>query len=292
VIITDRFVMLNNPKTGSSFVRAVLKQLHGYPTADSSRLQRLVHRLGLRHDPRFVELILPAPDAASPVRPNQHGRYCQIPHGHRGKEVASVVRDPFARLYSIYRFGGWRVYPRRYGPTIAKLFPAFPDLSFEEYLRMEEFVLERWWLPGRADALQVGRQTIRFIHMFFRDPPGVLARLDAGYLESDRFLEDLPPIRFLQTERLNRELHDFLRDHGYAQERVAFVLEHERVNVTQWQGRGEWTAALVGEVLRRERLLFRILRHLGFHYAPPTPRSSAAADASGVVGLVPGSSAS
>jgi hypothetical protein len=269
VIITDRFVVLNNPKTGSSFVRTVLKKLHGYPTADSSRYERLLHRVGLRGDRGFTELLLPNVNALRNGTRSQHGTYAQIPSAHRAKKIVSVVRDPFARILSNYRFGWWQRFPTVDPDTVARHFPHFPDLSFSEFLRLGDLDAQRRLSDGCREV-QIGRQTVRFIEMFFRDPPAIFRRLDEEYLGSDRFLEDLPPIEFLRTERLNRDLHEFLRRHGYAEDRLAFIVEHERVNVTPVLQRGnEWTQDLIDEVLYNERLLFRILRHLGFEYAYP-----------------------
>jgi hypothetical protein len=273
MIITDRIVVLNNPKTGSTFVRTVLKQLHGHPAPGPRLLQRALRRLGLRRDTGLTELLLPVPGAVMPMPPNQHGGYCQIPPQHRGKEIMSVVRDPFARLLSIFRFRWWSEYPGVAAHVLERHFPTFPDLTLEQYLRLEEMAMDTR-LNGRASGLQVGRQTIRFIDMFFRDPPAVLGRLDADYLDSDQFLEDLPCIRFLSTERLNQQLHAFLLEHGYPPARLQFILDHERVNATPGQPAGdEWTDALVASYMHRERLLFRILGHLGFTYSPPVPRT-------------------
>ena len=86
-------------------------------------------------------------------------------------------------------------------------------------------------------------------------------------------VDDSAVVRKVLTEQLNRDLHDFLRGHGYAAERVAFVLKHERVNTTPGAEFG-WSAELLERIRHKERLLFRILRHLGFEYGSALqPRS-------------------
>jgi hypothetical protein len=268
MIITERFVVLNNPRTGSTFVREVLKQLHGRRRHSPGRLGRLLGRLKLHPDRGFAELLLDTPGRQIP--PNQHGGYFQIPPEHRGKEVVSVVRDPFARLLSIYRYGWWKKYPPVDAATIARHLPAFPHLSFREFVELEELSLERR-LGSKFRDLQVGRQTVRFIDMFFRDPAAVLSRLNGRYLESDEFADDLPAIRFLQTETLNRGLFEFLRERDYPLHRIEFILENGAVNRSPLTETDlPWTRELIDGVLHRERLLFRMLGNLGFAYVAPS----------------------
>ncbi|MFB6305498.1 MAG: hypothetical protein ABEH43_00640, partial [Flavobacteriales bacterium] len=84
MIVTDKFVMLNFPKTGSTFVRKVLKAI-----AKEDRTKGR-YSLGLRK-PTFKEFeILKHPN----IRVNnhrygildEHGVYDQIPEEHKEKE--------------------------------------------------------------------------------------------------------------------------------------------------------------------------------------------------------------
>jgi len=268
MIITDRFVVLSNPKTGSTFVRAALKRIHGYDDPPKGLLP-LPWRFRTTRG-GMSELLLPNLRAPDERPADQHGTLSQIPRAHRGKPVVSVVRDPFSRLLSAYRFQWWRRYPPGPPELLARRFPRFPELTLEEYLRLEEFDASTR-LPSPPPDFRVGFQTVQFIQMFFRDPTRVLRGLDDSYLDSDRFLDDLPRIHFLQTEDLNRELHQFLLEAGYPEERVSFILKLPAANTTERPlGAAPWNQQLLAEVLRSERLLFRILRHQGFHYPSPT----------------------
>jgi hypothetical protein len=218
--------------------------------------------------PLFRELILQNVGQ----RPNQHGTYAQIPAEHGHKPVVTALRNPYTRLISQYRF--W--IQQRFTFLIPEArwraeFPAFPELSLEEYLRMREIALAEE-LRGVPMRVQAGHQTVEFVRMFFREPESALRRLDEEYVASGRFREDMPAITFLRTEELNRELYDFLAAHGFAEERIAFILDHQKMNVTRAASEKKdalWTPAAIEHVQERERLLFAMLERLGFTYAAP-----------------------
>ena len=98
MIITDQFVMLNFPKTGSTFVRNVLKQIHEELTFSSS--DRLLMGLGLKKKPYYENLWLPRiRNTYREQVQDEHGIYSQIPERHRGKTIVSVKRDLFERYH-------------------------------------------------------------------------------------------------------------------------------------------------------------------------------------------------
>lgn len=81
MLVTDSFVMLNYPKTGSSFARKVIKDL--YARQPKSWFRRRWCK----------ELILP--NIRTCGADDQHGCYSQIPPQYRNREVMSIVRNPF-----------------------------------------------------------------------------------------------------------------------------------------------------------------------------------------------------
>jgi len=277
MIITDDFVVLNNPKTGSSFVRAVLREIHRSRLRRRSLITRVGHKFGFGRPPSFQELFLPNIKTRLPHPKDQHGTYTQIPAEHRHKAIVSVVRNPYDRLLSTYQFGWWARYPPAPENVIRNEFPHFPRLTLDEYVRLLKMARHRYHLPHLHLKVEVGGQTLGFIQMFFKDPEAVLRRLDQEYMESERFVEDMAPIQFLQTENLNTGLSTLLQRYGYSEEEVAFVRAHERVNVTS-ASNGEEFPVLTEQALRfvheQERFLLRILAHLGFHYSPPASASS------------------
>jgi hypothetical protein len=273
MIITDDFVVLNNPKTGSSFVRSVMHALHVRRMRRRSLAVRALHRTGLRSRPTFIELILPN-IRESPARPDdQHGTFSQIPVEHRHKPIVSVVRNPYDRFLSEYEFRWWTKYPAFPVEVLQREFPHYPDLSLDDFVRLQEMKRHRKRNPHLRPGMELGGQTFNFIKMFFKDPDAAFRRLDDRYIESGQFVEDMGPIQFLRTENLNEELATFLRRYGYPEEDLAFVREHDRVNATRNTSQSRdllWTEKTLRSVQERESFLFRILAHFGFEYAPPS----------------------
>jgi len=79
MIITEDFVLLNFPRTGSTFVRNVVKRLYG--GKEGGVLTRLRSALSWSK-PRLRELILPIDRTISALeqkRRSQHGSCAQIP---------------------------------------------------------------------------------------------------------------------------------------------------------------------------------------------------------------------
>ncbi len=102
MILTDQFVLLNYPRTGSTFVREALGSIYGQ---SARRLQWL-----LPAKRKFRELLLPINRTTAALesgRRSQHGCYSQIPASHRGKPVLCVTRNPLERVVSQYEHGFW-----------------------------------------------------------------------------------------------------------------------------------------------------------------------------------------
>ncbi|RMD66615.1 hypothetical protein D6833_01285 [Candidatus Parcubacteria bacterium] len=268
MIITDQFVMLNFPKTGSSFVRTVLKRVHKYDTP-YNRIRRMLH---LGNKPPMVELILPVIDRQFPpgLR-GQHGTYRQIPPEHRHKTIVSVTRNPFDRYVSTYLFGWWKTHLHVAEERLKQAFPHFPDLSFQEYYDLLHTFGRESRLKGISPPIDLGLHTIQFIQFYFKEPERVLSTIDDDYIQRKQYLADMAPVVFLHQENLNRELCQFLTDMGYPQEDIRFIREAERVNVTdrpcdQYKPDRFYTPELIQDILARDRLLFDIFAE----YKPPT----------------------
>lgn len=260
MIITNTFVMLHFPKTGSSFARAALKRIHKYDTLPS----RFLRMLSMETSPSMNELLLPIIDKAS-VRGmrGQHGTYRQIPGEHRHKTVVSVIRNPFDRYVSDFLFGWWKRYPPANTEQLTEAFPHFPDLSFAEYCRMNNLFGRQDRLGDISPRIELGLSTIQFVQSYFREPENVLGTIDDDYIKQRRYRADMGQVVFLHQENLREELYQFLLSVGYPEEKSRFILEAKKVNVTprtgdQLQIEGFYTQELVEDILKKDRLLFEL----------------------------------
>ncbi len=260
MIITDDFVLLNFPRTGSTFLRDALKRL--YAGEGEGRRSLVRHCLGWTK-PRMRELILPIDRTFSALarkRRSQHGTYAQIPTRYRKLPVISVMRNPYDLYVSHYEFGFWRnnlPSGRRvpWGPAADN-----PDLSFEEYIEMMYGPGLDDVLMGRERRADVGHLTVHFLKFFSREPERVIDALTDEYIDDQLFRDDLAPIRFLHLESLVEELRRFLEEMGHSMNRTTFLRDLPRQNEAhQRQGR-HWSEYLTGglreRIRRKERLLF------------------------------------
>lgn len=274
MIVTDSFVLLNHPKTGSTFARTVLKEIHKRRLKRRPLRRKLLDKLGITAKPFLQELMLPnikVPGSTQP--PNQHGCYCQIPESHQDRPVVTVVRNPYDRFLSIYRFRWWRKHPLFSREILDEHLPSFPDLSLDEFVHYSELAMRYGRMGGRPVNANVGNQTVQFIQMFFRNPQRVLDGLTDAYLDSEQVFEDLAPITFLKQEDLNRQLADFLLQKGYSQEEADYVIAREPVNVTPEKvsdAGSLWTPQALDYVEHHERMIFRILAARGIVYKAPS----------------------
>ena len=264
MILTDRFVVLNFPRTGSTFVRAVLRRIYGR-RLDAVRLRDWLPW----HAPRFLELDLPIDrtwKAERMGRRSQHGRWGQIPESHRHLPVVSVVRHPLDHAVSHFLHHDWWRVPPAGESELRRRFSGWPRLSFAEYLDFEhEFALPDV-LKGVRPAADIGCLTAHFLRFYSRDPDGALARLTDERIESGEITALLPPVHWLRHEFLAEDLAGFLKEVGLPSRAVAAVYRHPRVNVSRERGDLHWRsfydAAQEARKLHRERLLFRLFPHL------------------------------
>jgi hypothetical protein len=260
MIITDEFVMLNLPKTGSSFARAILKTIHKYDTWGS----RLRRKLNIFPNYNMVEHMVPEINAKHLMgQRGQHGTYRQIPEEHRHKTIVSIIRNPFDRYVSLYLFDWWKRYPYASPDRLRQHFPKFPNLSFEEYYKMSHLFGRESRLQGIKPSTELGLLTIQFIQFYFMEPENVLRKIDKDYIETKQYQHDMAQVTFLHQENLNEELYTFLLRMGYRDPDIRFIREAERINVTEKRDEasnlGEfYTPELCTKILARESLLFEL----------------------------------
>ena len=261
MIITDKFVMLNFPKTGSSFARSALKSIY---RQKSSRKRLLAEKLGICK-PSMKELMFPKIDEISYYGiKDQHGTLRQIPRAHQYKPVVTITRNPFSRYISTYLYRWWKRYPPAEEQVICERYPNFPDLSFSEYYEMMHEYGRRQRLQNLELKIDLGIHSIQFIQFYFNDPEAILKGIDSDYIEQARYEDDLRNISFIHQENLRKDLVSFLLKVGFEEKDIEFIEQMEKVNVTDKKGTDGDNISLylrndVGQkIMERDRLLFRI----------------------------------
>jgi hypothetical protein len=276
MLITSRFVVINVPKSGSSFVRSAIKAIYGR-RCRRHPISRYIDRLWIpsltaKTDCFLKELILP--NTRLPGRPrDQHGVAAQIPQRYRDRKIVSVIRNPYEKIVSEYRFRWWATFPPMPVDRLRALLPDFPDLSFDQFLGLSDHIADAK-MGGQNDAA-IGNMTVEFVQFFFRDPPDVLRRLSEEYVRSGDFRADMIDTHFLRQECLNDDLAGFLSGHGFDAEEVQLCRDHDPVNVTvnALVEHVVWTRWALEHFARSERYLLSMLEALDFAYALPTVAS-------------------
>jgi len=271
MIICNDFVMLNYPKTGSSFVRKVIKDIFKRRSSDNL-LKKLAYEINISRP--YKELILPNFQDPNPrIRHlvGQHGAYCQVPKEYIDRTIVSVIRNPYERFLSGYLYRWWADNPSLSQDELDEHFPNFPNLNLDDYIKYQQ-------LSSEDSELDLGSQTIQFIRMFFKDPKRVLYNITEDYIKSDSaYQQDMPKILFLKQENLNNELSNFLSTKEFSREEVEFAKNYEKTNVTKDRGQDKnsiWTKEAIEHLERSEQLLFTILKNIGYDCKRPESNPS------------------
>lgn len=297
MLLADRFTYVHEPKTGGTFVTQVLERIHGGRVdVRPSRLRGPALRLGLPSATFYPERMRATlrdgngrPGKYGPIYSwNDHGTCSEIPLGYRSRTILATVRNPLETYVSMFLFGWWKrpEYVPEYERTVPdfrRRYAGFPDLSFRHYL---ELLHAGCTLPATRDLDDpngVGFLTERFVRFYFRLPRRfglghhdvlrTLGRLDS-YLEEGSVRDEMFPVHFIRTARLNEDLSDFLYGVGYEPDDLEFVaaLEHvvptggtrvrraERATAHDWAR--YYTPELENLVRRRDRLIFSLFPEL------------------------------
>jgi hypothetical protein len=241
MIITDDFVYIHQPKTGGTFVTHVLERLY---------------------------------EGRNFLNTHKHGTCSDIPAEHLGKPILTTMRNPYDRYVSQYHFGWWRRYPDAYCGVeeMRAHYPTYPEVTFPEFVRMANSLFlnrhQRQETGFRNERFpeerKPGWHTEQFVRFYCREPRAVFQALDEESLASGRYRETFFPLHITRSERLNQELYDFLLGLGLPRERLAFILDAQKVfpegggreDEDRWQD--YYTPELKQFVRTRERMLFQL----------------------------------
>jgi Sulfotransferase family len=252
MILTDDFVFIHQPKTGGTFVTKMLSHLYE-PDTDRRLVKRSVRSFCRGHGRLMLNV-------------RKHGTCRDIPPSHQTKLILATVRNPYDRYVSQYEFAWWRQRPECFGDVteLKKRYPRYPDLTFPEFIDLCNSCRIRFENRRLSREESPGWQTQQFMHYFFLNPDQAFPSIDTDYIAARKYVADMFPVRFIRVNRLNQELHDFLRELGFAQEELQFILESGKVfpvlgGRTQdqpWQK--YYTPELKHMVRTKEQLLFSL----------------------------------
>jgi hypothetical protein len=270
MLIAKDFVLLNFPKTGSTFARGAIKQLYNKRMSTINMLRGI---LGIGES-EIMELLMPKIDEAKFLGiKDQHGTLRQIPDEHRNKKIISVVRNPFSRYESSFFYRWWAKYPPTDSRIIRERYPSFPKLSFSEYYEMIHIFGRENRLRGIVPKIDLGVYSIQFIQFFFNDPESVLNKIDDDYIDNGEFQKDMGSIHFLHQESLREELIQFLEQIGISPQELDFINFLEKANISLKEvnpnNQGEIVDQTIKQtILEREKLIFKIFPEYRQSHAP------------------------
>ena len=182
MLITNDFILINLPKTGSTFARQVVSTLYAAKGGEYGLIKKFLCSLRGEEVPFCKELFLERTDFKESYNYkflDQHGRYEQVPDKYKSRPVLSIVREPINRSLSFYEFGWWKNHPVVSVNEIRNAFPSFPDLDFPAFLEYQDFNIQ-YRDTGVPAPPDIGIQTITFIQFCFRNPKQAVARLSAN----------------------------------------------------------------------------------------------------------------
>jgi hypothetical protein len=233
MIISKDFVLINFPKSGSTFVRKVLKDIYDKRINDSLFLKYSI-KLKLR-EPLYQELLMPNIKFKTGLMNNvdQHGIYSQIPKEHLNKEIFTVVRNPYERIISSFEFKFWQQRPALEEKVLKNHFPNFPNLSIDDFIDYL-ILVSRYSFTNEVNKLTVGFMSLQFIMFFFKEPKIIINQLNDNYLKSNSlYKNDMAQINFLRQENLNMELAYYLKKFDFTDKELEYITNHKQVNITK-----------------------------------------------------------
>lgn len=258
MVITDKFVYIHKPKTGGTFVTDALLKLY------DGKWNLLMHaKLAtlkvIRYKNQFGTLIFTA---------DKHGGCSHIPEGHLHKTIVSTIRNPYDYYVSQYEFGWWKrkEWLKYYSqfPWFKQKFPSFPAISFRQFMELMHLAFNPQGFIDFEDPASPGRNTFEFIEMYFKSPSNSYNKISVDYAQSGLIRDDMYPVKFIFTHKLNQQLYEFLCKMDYPQDKIEFILKKEKV-LPQGKGRNakqDWrqyyTDDLIDLVRKKDAFLFSI----------------------------------
>lgn len=267
MIITNDFVMLNLPKTGSTFTRKVITEAYQRKASNLNVFHKAAIKLGLKENKYVVHDYWVKTINAYQLK-SQHGAYIQIPDKDKAKKVYSILRNPYEAMVSRYEFRHWSREPLISKEVLYTELPNFPNLSFDEFISFQklnniEVLYKKYNIPK---DVKIGGLSIQMILMFFKEPFKALEHLTPDYIDSeDAYKADIADIKFLNNNNLNNELYQLLLANDFSENEVEFVKNFEKIHVTKRDEGSRiniWNTSALNYMHDYEKLVLRIYKEI------------------------------
>lgn len=271
MIVTKDFVLLNNPKTGSTYARQVVKMVYGQT---KNPIQSIAQKIGLLNLP-YQEIKLK--NLQFPNRPkNQHGAYSQIPERFLDRKIVSVIRNPYDKFISAFEYKYWLKQPPEQSTLLALSIEDLSNISIDQFALIQVASIKKRF--PHLETLKIGSQTLQFIFMYFKNPWLVVKSLTNEYFLEGKYKHDLGEITFINQNTLSDGLFTFLEQFDLDKAKLEQGRQMGRVNANKKRPSlesYEWSLDALLYVETYEKFLFLMLKELGFNFERPEAQKKA-----------------
>lgn len=274
MLYTRDLIFLAFPKTGTSWVRSVIREV-----GTQVRYRHSILPEALLSRNYFFEQMVVDFHAESA---HHHGNRRRIHENHRlpwrllvrlknkrDRLIVTVLRNPIERFESAFNYRHWESFGESRRLGVLKEFPSFPNwnrIDFYEYScrhHEKEISAELNFIP----RIQ-GVGPLSWYFIFFYASEDFIEKMkqqthDSIYEVLNLFITDVEPILFLDQRDLNGELASLLQSYGYIRDENS-IRSAEKVNESIKSK--EFISAEVAEFeayfLHQEEFLFLAYRRL------------------------------
>lgn len=269
MLLTDKFVMLHFPKTGSTFARKAIKQAFLNRRANLSYLHKAFIKLGFI-DNSIYEVNEHYIDNHTKTRKSEHGGYKEIPVKYKNKAIYSIIRDPYSAFLSRFEFRQRKANAHFLVGDLKEKFPKFPNLNIDEYIEFSKHEEKINFIDKKIYPANVklGGMSRSIIYLYFKEPNLVFKNLTNNFLQNGDYSGLICDVKFLDQKKLNQELYQMLKHLGFKEADVRFISFEPKTNVTKSKTDNKRESLLNQNVLNYlqeyEALYFRLYKDLGY----------------------------
>lgn len=244
MIVTKEFILLNFPKTGSTYVRECIRQLY----LKDTYLNRIFKSKEIYSELRMPKIY----GNTNKSYIDQHGVYSQIPKPFLNRPIVSVIRNPLQRVISSFHFEWWKANPLYDSNAVKNKYPDYPNLdliTFAKFLNDAELAPENFLKPY-ADVL--GYNTRLFLIFYCEQPSEAAKKLCEG--KYDLFDVIAQDIHFLKQENLLMDLKYFLANQ--TDKNVDKIVDVEKKNTGDYKEPLELDQEFRDYIYKMDRFIF------------------------------------